>query len=211
MAPTAVCAAFFALNAGAMAYLATLGVPLRDAAFVFGSLAYAAVANRLADKPLPGTVTRRVGTVSAQRSVRLLFPLTLSLSIGAPWALLATDRALVALLVPSLFLVHAQLALETMTYAFRQYVSVYVRVLLPIMFVSYRVDTFCKLLHAAWLMAAPRALLLRLVAAGNLVFWGYSLVGFLLPYVVPRNFVVPEEDLLLPGEWQHEEHNEKVA
>lgn len=200
MASPLACGAIFCANALAMGYLGPRGVPARDVAFALGGAAYAALANAVSDKPLPGTVTRRAGTVSARRTVRLLFPFTLLLSIGAPWALLLGDPAAGALLAPSLFLVHAQLAAEALTFAFRDRVSLYVRITLPIAFVSYRVDTFWKLLHVVWTTDVPRVRLLRGLAFFNFVFWLFSLVGFLLPRVVPRSLHYPEDVFYSPKE-----------
>lgn len=209
MASNVKCGSFVVFNALAMAFLAPRGVPMYDIAFVFGMTAYALIANTVADKPLSGTVTRRSGTVSAQRSVRLLFPFTLLLSIGAPWALLVNDMEYMSLLAPSLFLIHAQLALETVTFACRKYVSVYVRIMLPIAFVSYRIDSFCKLLYATWFMDSARVRWLRAVGVGNLIFWLYSLLGYLLPYVVPRSFRCPDDLFVKPE--SDRSHRDKFA
>jgi hypothetical protein len=208
-----ICLAF--VHAAAIARLARIpgAIPLKHVAFVFLSSAYAAVMNAAAPKfaarVTKGSLTRH------PKFVRWLFPFTAALSIGLPWWLMLGDplvrpaRSLVAeqdgevvpmqlavILVPHLFLVHAQLLVETCSYVLTNRITAYVRISLPIAYVAYRLPVIFQwwrdaLQYAPFETLGSDAMLLRLLAVCNGVFWAFGLFGFLLAYVLPCFFVDP--------------------
>jgi hypothetical protein len=148
--------------------------------------------------------------------VRWLFPFTAVLSVALPWwfllgdpfhrpapALVAVEAgrnvptALARIIAPHLFLVHAQLLVETFSFFMSVRITAYVRISLPIAYVSYRLPVIFQWWKdaAAYLPSeslADDGKMLRLLAIGNGIFWAFGLFGFLLPYVLSYFFVEPD-------------------
>jgi hypothetical protein len=203
------------LHLAAVVRLTTLAgaVPLRHVVFVVLSSAYAVLANLIAPPSARVTkesLTRRPGVV------RWLFPFTAVLSVALPWwfllgdpfhrpapALVAVEAgrnvptALARIIAPHLFLVHAQLLVETFSFFMSVRITAYVRISLPIAYVSYRLPVIFQWWKdaAAYLPSeslADDGKMLRLLAIGNGIFWAFGLFGFLLPYVLSYFFVEPD-------------------
>jgi hypothetical protein len=190
-------------------------VPLRHVIFVVLSSVYAVLANLVA--PASARVTKDSLT-RRPRVVRWLFPFTAVLSIALPWwfllgdpfrrpapALIAVDAgqavptALARVIAPHLFLVHAQLLVETFSFFLSVRITAYVRISLPIAYVSYRLPVIFQWWKdaAAYLPSesgTDEGKMLRLLAVCNGIFWAFGLFGFLLPYVLSYFFVEPDVD-----------------
>lgn len=195
-------------------YLVPDAVPWSDTVFVFSSSTYAAFVNFIM---LKEPTARRHSLGPTPAAARVLFPITAALSIFVPYwmlfgdpifrrqsSLLSTDGTaspLAKMLIPHLFLTHAQLAVETFSHLNAHIVTTYVRVSLPIAYVTYRLSVLAKWWSDANDVAIQTPFkydqdLLRILAMTNAVFWTFGLFGFLIPFVVLRFFRVPTTDEL---------------
>jgi hypothetical protein len=197
MANAVVCTPLLLLHACAMAYLSLvlLGggvVPLRHVVFATCVVLYAALVNLVA----PVCAGKCSGPLVPSRSrlIRLMFPLTAVLSFAGPWQqLLAHPTVLGPVLAPHLFLMHAQLATETVAHLAASRITVVVRLSVPIAHVAYRLPVIIDW----WADAAAggdATVVARILALVNGGYWSWALFGFMLPVVVPRFFSVPEQD-----------------
>lgn len=128
-------------------------------------------------------------SLSPRRSARLLFPFTFLFSLLLPILLLSTP-SLRPILAPHLFLITCQILLESVFTLNYTRITVYVRLLLTISFVIYRIPVLVNQYTniSDWTIynsASPLCLPLQAISIINIVFWTFSLLCYLLLYTLP--------------------------
>lgn len=158
--------------------------------FVIATFAYTPLFNMfLLRTPTP---TSTAPPAPSKRSVRLMFPLTLFVSIIIPSLLLVQAPELADTgLRRHLWLVLSQLLLETLEHgaSARTRVAVLVRITTTAACIAYRLpiarDWFYAAMDTATQVPGTAASVNMVVAAANVLYWAFGLFGFLLCKCLP--------------------------
>ena len=177
-------------------------VPLRHILFVLLISLYALFANVFLRRKAPTPLPIR-SLAPGKNVVRLLFPFTMVFSLLVPFILLfiagispVDNRPshLAHILSPHLYLVIAQICLETVGFIFASFFTLYVRLGVTIALVTYRIPILFAWYYdvVAWAKEPEVALypaytvpLAQTAAVLNIVFWLFALLCFLLLYCLP--------------------------
>lgn len=145
-------------------------------------------ANSRPDRIRPLALDRQLSRIT----VRLFLTASFVLSLLLPWAwiIAGIKNAECKLLGPHLFLMMAQVLFEIWSY--RNTVSTFIRIGIPVAFVSYRLGLLVNWVRAAFEGGADggmRDLAMKALALSNLTFWGVVLFYVLLLKVCPPYFL----------------------